>query len=58
MENEIRLKTQHEKLSERITLCVDPELKNLYDRCMKYADVQEGIRAYLKQQLPRVLEKL
>lgn len=58
MENEIRLKTQHERLTERITLCVDSELKNLYDHCMKFADVQEGIRSYLKQQLPRVLEKL
>jgi hypothetical protein len=58
MENEIRLKMRRERLSERITLCVEPSLKDLYDECMSSADVAGDVREYLRSRLLQIREQI
>jgi hypothetical protein len=55
----IRLKTEDSRLCERISLCLEPELKELWDFCNDGAEgVPEAVRTYLRGLLPGLRDKI
>lgn len=55
----IKLKTGESRLCEKVTLCVEPELKELWDFCNESAcGLPESVRAYLRELLPAVRQEI